>query len=249
MTNRKTNVIKPSYSTPDRRFRHHFVISPLDVWHTLGRMQEQADAQPTTGQPLHGMAALLAAGAGSRYIAAGGEGSHKLVATLSGRPLWHHALAAVVAAGFERVVVVTGAIDLELPDGTPSSVEVCHNPHWAEGQATSLAVAVAAARRHGATHLTVGLADQPGIPASAWKAAASAPADCRIVITRYAGTPGPNPVRLSAEVWPHLPTAGDEGARTLIRMRPDWLCHVDCPAPADAVLDVDTPEDLLRWNN
>jgi molybdenum cofactor cytidylyltransferase/nicotine blue oxidoreductase len=87
------------------------------------------------------------------------------------------------------------------------------------------------------------------VPASAWTAAADAPADCRIVITHYDGTPGPNPVRLSAEVWPHLPTVGDEGARTLIRMRPEWLCHVDCPAPPDAALDVDTPEDLLRWNN
>ena len=151
-------------------------------------MPEPVESPPHAGElptatPL-GVAALLAAGAGSRYIAAGGEGSHKLLAEVTGRPLWHHALAAVVAAGFERVVVVTGAVPLELPSGTPSHVEVCHNPNWADGQATSLAVAVEAARQHGASHLTVGLADQPGVPSTAWRTAGAAPADCRIVITR-----------------------------------------------------------------
>ena len=212
-------------------------------------VEPQSFGGPTSPVTPLGIAALLAAGAGSRYIAAGGDGSHKLLALAAGRPLWHHALAAVVAAGFERVVVITGAAPLELPRGTPSCVEVRHNPYWADGQATSLAVAVEAARQIGASHLTVGLADQPGVPTSAWSATGAAPADCLIVITRYDGTIGPNPVRLHSDVWPQLPTSGDEGARTLIRLHPEWICPVDCPAPADAALDVDTPEDLLRWNN
>ena len=53
------------------------------------------------------MAALLAAGAGSRYIAAGGEVSHKLLALVDGVPVWHRALAAVVSGPFDHIVVVT----------------------------------------------------------------------------------------------------------------------------------------------
>ena len=52
-------------------------------------MLEPVESPPHAGElsaaaPL-GVAALLAAGAGSRYIAAGGEGSHKLLALVAGR--------------------------------------------------------------------------------------------------------------------------------------------------------------------
>lgn len=195
------------------------------------------------------MAALLAAGAGSRYIAAGGSTSHKLLAQVKGQPLWHVALRAVADADFDRVVVVTGSIDLELPPGTPPHVEVRHNPNWASGQATSVQSAITVAAELGADSITIGLADQPGIPTVAWRAVADADPGCRIVVARYDGRIGPNPVRLRSDVWPLLATDGDEGARSLFRMHPEWVCHVDCAAPEDAAFDIDTPEDLQRWNN
>ena len=65
-----------------------------------------------------------AAGAGSRYIAAGGVGSHKLLALVAGQPLWHHALAAVVAADDTLIAVAdlipNGPKDmLSIIDGGP----------------------------------------------------------------------------------------------------------------------------------
>ncbi|MBI4883528.1 MAG: DUF501 domain-containing protein [Actinobacteria bacterium] len=178
-------------------------------------------------------AALLAAGSGTRFVG----GSHKLVAPIDGRAVWEWSLAAMIAAEFEVAVVVTGAVELDVPRG----VVARHNPDWALGQASSLRCAVTAAAEAGATSVTVGLADQPAVPSSAWRAVATAASRHRIVIATYQGIRGPHPVRLAREVWPLLPDHGDEGARGLIRAHPDWVREVPCQgSPAD----IDTLGDL-----
>lgn len=184
------------------------------------------------------VAALLAAGAGSRFL---GDG-HKLLAPLHGRPVWQWALHHVRSAGFDHVIVVTGAVQVEWP---PFAL-VHHNEAWATGQASSLQVAVEAARELGAAAVTVGLADQPFVTSQAWRAVGEAPVECRIVVAHYDGAPGPNPVRLHREVWPLLPTDGDQGARQLIKDHPEWVCAVAC---VGSVADIDTLEDLARWNH
>jgi molybdenum cofactor cytidylyltransferase len=87
----------------------------------------------------------------------------------------------------------------------------------------------------------VGLGDQPGVPASAWQrvAATNAP----IAIATYNGVRR-NPVRIHAELWTQLPHDGDEGARTLIRVRPELVTEVACEGNAD---DIDTADDVARW--
>ena len=188
------------------------------------------------------VAALLAAGAGTRSA---GE-THKLQAELHGRTVWEWALHRVAQAGFDHVVVVTGAIDLTIPDHLSADVVVRHNSDWAAGQATSVRVAVTTARDLGADVVTIGLADQPFVTTDAWRAVRDTDPDCRIVIATYDGRPGPHPVRLHADVWPLLPDEGDQGARSLLEMRPEWVCRVPCLGSVD---DIDTVEDLARWKS
>ena len=199
------------------------------------------------------VAALLAAGGGSRFLGP----THKLLAPLGNATVWEQSLRRVVAAGFDHVVVVTGAVDLPHPEGVPSDdsmttpvtppvVTFRHNPDWALGQAGSVRLAVAAADELGADHVTIGLADQPFVTSDAWHAVAAAPDHCRIVVATYDGRPGPNPVRLHRTVWPLLPRSGDAGARHLMTEHPSWVCRVDCVgSPAD----IDTLEDLDRWKS
>lgn len=179
---------------------------------------------------------VLAAGAGRRFEG----GLHKLRTPIAGRALVAHAVDAAVASGAGPVAVVTGAADVTdlLPDG----VTELPNPRWAEGQASSLQTAVAAARAGGHAAVVVGLGDQPGIPASAWAAVAGAGSP--IAVATYGGRRR-NPVRLAAEVWPLLPTHGDEGARGVLRARPELVEEVPCEGDPG---DVDTLEDLPRWS-
>lgn len=199
------------------------------------------------------VAALLAAGGGSRFQGP----THKLLAPLGGTTVWERSLRRVVDAGFDHVVVVTGAVDLASSAHTPDDDSVTaavmkgvvtfrHNPHWAEGQAGSVRCAVAAADELGADRVTIGLADQPFVDSESWRSVADAPDDCRIVIATYDGQPGPNPVRLDRSVWPLLPRSGDAGARHLITEHPSWVCRVVCVGSS---ADIDTLEDLDRWKS
>lgn len=181
-------------------------------------------------------AVVLAAGGGTRFTG----GGHKLLADWRGRPLVAVAVAAALDAGIGPVWVVAGALDVR--PVLPPEVEILDNPRWVEGQATSLALAVDTASARGLAAVVVGLGDQPLVPPAAWQAVAAAPGP--IAVATYDGQRR-NPVRLDREVWPLLHRDGDEGARSLLRKRPELVREVACPGSA---LDIDTQEDLARWN-
>lgn len=193
--------------------------------------------------PLAGVAGVvLAAGGGSRFEAPDHElPVHKLLWPFRGRPLVRWAVDAVLGAGFEAVVVVTGAVDLS--GALPPGVAVVENPRWAEGQAGSLQVALDWCRRAGHRAAVVGLGDQPLVPSSAWRDVGRCER-APVVAATYGGRRR-NPVRLDRAVWDLLPGSGDEGARALMRQRPDLVTEEPCEGdPAD----VDTLEDLDRWS-
>lgn len=188
---------------------------------------------------------LLAGGAGSRFH---GDG-HKLSAKISSGGTDHdesvieRSLANAVAADVGPIVVVTGAVADIVPISMLEVVTVRHNDRWRDGQITSLHAGIDAARELGATSVIVGLGDQPFIDPTAWRTVAHA--NGPIVVASYGGRRA-NPVKLDREVWDLLPTTGDEGARALMRVRPELVREVACTgSPAD----IDTTEDLRRWQS
>jgi molybdenum cofactor cytidylyltransferase len=180
---------------------------------------------------------LLAGGAGTRFL---GDG-HKLLVDFRGRRLIDWSLDAIRGAGLEPWVV-WGALGND-PPALDDDVVQLFNPNWRDGMSTTLATAIGEARRRRCPAIIVGPADQPLIPASAWQALAQC--DSPIAVATYEGRRA-NPVRLEASVWDELPTLGDFGARHVIRMRPDLVAEVAC---AGNPADIDTREDLDRWNS
>jgi molybdenum cofactor cytidylyltransferase len=182
------------------------------------------------------VAVILAAGAGSRFD---GQ-THKLAAPFRGSTVLGHAVAAAVQANIGPVVVVGGGAELGLES---QAVSVVDNPRWADGQATSLQVAVAEAQRRDADAIVIGLGDQPLVTAAAWHAVATAIGG-PIVTASYDGRHRP-PVRLDRAAWPLLPTDGDEGARVVMALHPELVTSIEVTGePAD----IDTVEDLSRWS-
>ena len=207
---------------------------------------------PNTGSAPHAgttrgptVAVLLAAGAGSRFD---GDG-HKLLAEIVDRETGRTrsvvecSISNALAADLGPVVVVTGSAGDVVPDHLSGAVITAHNHRWAEGQITSLHCGIDAARSLGATAVVAGLADQPFIDPRAWRLVADCPAP--IAVATYDGRRA-NPVKLTSDVWELLPTSGDEGARSLMRVRPELVREVACVgSPAD----IDTTEDLRRWQS
>jgi molybdenum cofactor cytidylyltransferase len=187
------------------------------------------------------VAVVLAAGGGSRFAGP----THKLLAPLDGSTVVDHAIGHAVRSAIGRVIVVTGAVELDL-DAWSGEITVVHNDHWLDGQATSLALAADTAATSNADAIIVGLGDQPFVPSAAWQQVASASAEHQIVVASYDGHRGPHPVRLHRSLWATLPRTGDDGARTLIRQHAARVHEVSCPGTA---ADIDTLEDLHRWTS
>ena len=181
---------------------------------------------------------LLAAGAGSRFRAAGG--GVKLLAPVDGRPLVERALAALADAPLGDRVIVLGAhadellaaIDLHgaRPCATSTGSEA-----WPRRCRPASRRSIRPARRRSSCWGT----------GPAWRPRRSAASRSRpraptgLVAATYGGGRSGHPVAIPRALWAQLPREGEQGARVL--GEPAVL--VDCsdlPAPGDA----DTPADL-----
>jgi CTP:molybdopterin cytidylyltransferase MocA len=181
---------------------------------------------------------LLAAGAGTRFRAAGG--GSKLLAAVHGRPLIEWPLEAIRGAGLGEIVVVLGSGADEIRARADlSGARVLVHSGWAEGMASSLAAALATLPDDCEAALVV-LGDGPGLEREAVRRvlARMALGGAALVGARYASGPA-HPVSIRRELWARLPQTGEEGARVLGVQRVDVDC-CDLRPPGDA----DTPAEL-----
>jgi CTP:molybdopterin cytidylyltransferase MocA len=195
---------------------------------------------------------LLAAGEGSRF------GQPKALVELNGQTLAERGVGLLRAGGADPILVVTGAVPLEL-DRTLT----VDNPLWRTGMGSSLRAALQALS--GAARgpdigpdigpemgtdigaVVVALADQPLVGAEAVaRLIAAYRGGASVAVAAYDGQPR-NPVLLAREHWPEViaTATGDQGARTFLRTRPELVTLVEC-GDTGRPDDIDTPADLAR---
>ncbi|WAX57602.1 nucleotidyltransferase family protein [Jatrophihabitans cynanchi] len=177
---------------------------------------------------------VLAAGSGSRM------GVPKAALVVGGAALLERAVRALADGGCAPIVAVVRA-GARVPEPARGVV----NPEPERGMRSSLELGVDAAGA--ADAVAVLLVDTPGIGADAVRAVVRAWTPGRIAVGCYAGRRG-HPTVMSAELWREALTlaAPDEGARALLAARPDLVDETAVPGRAD---DLDTPEDVARWES
>jgi CTP:molybdopterin cytidylyltransferase MocA len=192
---------------------------------------------------------LLAAGDGTRL------GQPKATVELGGLTLAERGVRLLADGGAEPVLVVTGAVPVEIP-GTIA----VHNPNWLSGMGSSLAVglraladgglgggASASSTQDGIAAAVIALADQPLIgPEAVRRLIAAYDAGATVAVAAYDGKPR-NPVLIRRAHWPQVlaMAAGDTGARPFLRAHADLVTLVEC-GDVGSPDDIDTPEDLAR---
>ncbi len=178
---------------------------------------------------------LLAAGDGSRL------GRPKALVTVAGQSLAARGAAMLRAGGTDPVIVVTGAVAVDL-----AGARTVHNPRWRTGMGSSMAAGLAAVPDHCAAAV-IALADQPLVGSAAVRRLIGAfEQGDSIVVAGYSGRPR-NPVLLAREHWSRAIelATGDMGARSFLRTCPELVTLVEC-GDTGRPDDIDTPEDLER---
>ncbi|HEY5015663.1 MAG TPA: nucleotidyltransferase family protein [Streptosporangiaceae bacterium] len=179
---------------------------------------------------------LLAAGNGSRL------GQPKALVDLAGSTLAERGVALLGDGGADPVIVVTGAVPVELP-----GVIAVHNPDWETGMGSSLATGLLALSGGDAEAAVIALADQPLVgPESVRRLIAAFRSGVGVAVAAYQGRPR-NPVLIAREHWPAVLELadGDTGARPFLRAHPELVALIEC-GDTGRPDDVDTPEDLAR---
>jgi CTP:molybdopterin cytidylyltransferase MocA len=178
---------------------------------------------------------LLAAGDGSRL------GQPKALVEIGGEPLARRGAAMLRTGGADPVIVVLGAVPLEVPGAL-----VVHNPAWRSGMGSSMAAGLAAIPA-ACDAAVLALADQPLVGSAAVQRLIRAyRGGAGVVVAAYEGQPR-NPVLIAREHWPAAIelAVGDVGARPFLRARPDLVTLVEC-GDTGRPDDIDTPGDLAR---
>jgi molybdenum cofactor cytidylyltransferase len=159
-------------------------------------------------------AVLLAAGQSTRF-----EDGNKLVTDVDGRPLVRHAAETLLATDLAGPVVVLG----HQPDAVREALaglalEFVVNEDYADGQSTSVAVGVTAARDRGWDAAVFALGDMPDVaPETVERVVDTYRAgDASVVAPAYDGIRG-NPVLFDRQYFDALADVrGDRGGRDIV---------------------------------
>lgn len=183
------------------------------------------------GAPVAGL--VLAAGEGRRF------GRPKAVVTVGGERLVDRAVRTVAAGGCAPVVVVSGAVPLEVPGSA-----VVHNPDWETGMGSSLRAGLAAMPDRVSAAVVV-LVDTPWLGAEAVRRVIGAHRDgWTLAVATYDGQRG-HPVLLGRQHWNGIAELayGDVGAKAYLAQHPAEVLEVDCTGTGDPA-DADVPDAL-----
>ncbi len=196
---------------------------------------------PALGEAPRVAALVLAAGKGTRM------GAAKQLELLDGKPLVRWAVEAALGSTACRVIVVTGhegARVAQALDGLP--VELVHNPHFAEGLASSLRTGLEPLDRGSpVAGALICLGDMPRVTSTHLDKliAAFDTVAAPIVVPTCERKRG-NPVLWASQYFSELrQLRGDVGARSLLEQHGEQVTFLALEDPA-ILLDVDTPQAL-----
>lgn len=183
---------------------------------------------------------LLAAGAGVRF------GRPKALVTFHGEPLVVRGVRLLTRAGCRPVTVVAGADAAAVTAALRGrAADVVVNDDWRSGMGGSVRAGLGAARRSDAPAAVMALVDQPLVaPEAVRRLTAAWRSGAVIAAATFEGRVR-TPVLFDLRAWDAVDQAavGDQGARALLRNRPDWVEPVACDDVASP-LDIDTGTDL-----
>jgi CTP:molybdopterin cytidylyltransferase MocA len=209
-----------------------------------GSYQEQNTVVVYAGSVLTRVAGvLLAAGEGARL------GQPKALVELGGRTLAERGIAMLRAGGTDRVLIVTGAVPVEVEVVDVAVTRVVANPDWHTGMGSSLRAALAdlTGGVPDAGAVVIALADQPLVGAESVGRLIAAYRDgATVAVAAYEGR-ARNPVLIAREHWTAVAelATGDSGARAFLRSRPELITLIEC-GDTGRPDDIDTPADLAR---
>lgn len=185
-------------------------------------------------------AVVLAAGASSRL------GRTKQILNFGGKRLVRHVVDAAAAAACSPIIVVVGAqAESVIAALAGLDAHPVENPEWREGIASSLRCGIHALPEQVDAAIVL-LCDQPAVSPALLQTLVATQRNTgkAIVACRWNDVVGPPALFLRERFPALLALSGDVGARSVLENEGDGAALVEFP---DGAFDVDTPEDLARW--
>jgi nicotine blue oxidoreductase len=195
-----------------------------------------AAADRSTMAPERIAAIVLAAGAGRRF------GGRKQLATLRGKPLLEHALAAAAAGPATETVLVLGADAEEIEAGVRTGdATVVRCPDWERGPTASLRAGLAAVDEDVAAVLVM-LGDEPFVsPAAGRRLLAGRRPGLMALRAAYSGRPG-HPVLIERAGFAAL-SQGPAEVKPAVLLERAGIESLECGDLGEPA-DVDSPQQL-----